>query len=248
MPAETNNTKTSPLDAAPLRHAISVALTLGLNAGIVLLLVTWAGRHHSDAGPAVRATPLSVVEPEPEPLEPITPEMSPETPAMEVPPEPMLPAVPQPVISMPTLSFDAPAPIEPALHSRMDMPAFEAESEAPLVVQAATLSAGAPGGSTLQARAKSIPARGPMLMSQPDLSAYYPRRALARGVTGKTQIRLIVDDVGRVTNVQVVTSHPAGVFEHAAGRVGRALSFRPAMREGKAISAVVFLNLVWKVE
>ncbi len=248
MPANANNIKRSLLDAVPLRHGISLALTLGLNAGIVLLLVSWADRHHSDVRQTVRAIPLSVVEPEPEPIEPTEPEMPAETPVMEVPPEPMLPALPQPMIAMPTLPFDVPAPIEPSLHSMMDVPAFEAESAAPLVLQPATISTGTPGGSTIQKPAKPTPTRRPMLMSRPDLSDYYPRRALARGVTGKTQIRLTIDALGRVTNVQVVTSQPAGIFEHAAGRVGRTLSFRPAMREGKSVPAVVFLNLVWNVE
>ena len=89
---------------------------------------------------------------------------------------------------------------------------------------------------------------GPMLLSRPGLSDYYPRRALARGIAGKTYIRITIDAAGQVTDVQVITSQPAGVFEHAAGRVGRALNFRPARRAGKPIPAVVFLNLVWRVE
>lgn len=248
MPANANNIKRSLLDAAPLRHGISLALTIGFNAGIVVLLVTWAGRHHADARPAILATPLSVVEPDPEPIEPAEPEMPAETPAMETPPEPMLPALPQPVIAMPSLPFDVPAPIEPSLHSMMDVPAYEAQSVAPLVLQPATIAVGTPGGSVIRKPAKPTPTSGPMLMSRPDLSNYYPKRALARGVTGKTQIRLTIDSAGRVTNVQVVSSEPAGIFEHAAGRVGRTLSFRPAMREGKSVPAVVFLNLVWNVE
>jgi len=248
MPVNANNIKRSLLDAAPLRHGISLALTIGFNAGIVVLLVTWAGRHHADARPAVLATPLSVVEPEPETIEPTEPEMPAETPAMEAPPEPMLPALPQPTVAMPALPFDVPAPVEPALHSMMDVPAYEAQSAVPLVLPPARLATGTPGGSVIRKPAKPATTRGPMLMSKPDLSDYYPKRALARGVTGKTQIRLTVDAAGRVTNVQVVASQPAGVFEHAAGRVGRTLSFRPAVREGKNVPAVVFLNLVWNVE
>ncbi len=248
MPANTNKVKGSLLDAAQLRHGISLAVALGLNAAIVLLLVTWAGRRRADARPTVRAIALSVVQTEPDRIQPSSPEAPAEAAVIESPPEPMLPPLPQPAVSLPTLLFDAPTPLEMALHPAIDVPAYETETTAPIIPQPAKLATGPPGGSMPQKLARPAAAHGPMLMSRPDLSDYYPRRALARGVTGTTKIHLTIDADGRVTNVQVVTSKPAGVFEHAAGRVGRALSFRPAMREGKAVSSVVFLNLVWKVE
>jgi protein TonB len=69
-----------------------------------------------------------------------------------------------------------------------------------------------------------------------------------RGTTGSSRIALTVDAGGRVTAVEVLDSEPAGVFEQAARRLGRALSFRPALREGRPVAARVTLRLVWRLE
>jgi len=248
MPANTNNAKGSLLDAAPLRHGVSAAVALGLNAAVVLLLVTWAGRRRADTRPAVRAVALSVLPAQADRVQPTSPEAPAEAAVVEPPPAPMLPPLPQPAVSLPTLSLDAPTPLEIALHPALDLPAYETESISPIIIQPARPSPGPAAPPRLHKPAGSGPDRGPMLLSRPDLSDYYPRRALARGVTGRTRLRLTVDAIGRVTDVQVVASQPAGVFEHAAGRVGRVLHFRPAVRAGRNVPAVVSLSLVWKVE
>jgi protein TonB len=87
-----------------------------------------------------------------------------------------------------------------------------------------------------------------VLIEPPDLAAYYPRRARMQGVAGTTRIRLTLAADGRVTEVEVLDSTPPGVFEMAARRVGEALQFRPAVRDGRPVAARVSLNLVWRLE
>jgi len=87
-----------------------------------------------------------------------------------------------------------------------------------------------------------------VLLRPPDLAEYYPRRARMRGTTGSTRLRLTVDADGRVADVEVLDATPTGVFEHAARRVGRSLSFRPALRNGRPVPARVTLRLVWRLE
>jgi len=69
MPPQPNSARGSLLRAVPFRHAASVAVTLVLNAVVVLVLVTWAGRRRPEASPPLRVTALSVVRAEPEPVE-----------------------------------------------------------------------------------------------------------------------------------------------------------------------------------
>jgi len=248
MTARPDNPKAPLRDRAPFRHAASAAVTLALNAAVVLLLVTWAGRDRPEGSSPIRAVPLSVVPAEPEPLDVLSPQPPAEPDRVQPETPPALPPLPRPALSPSSPRLDAPAPMEMAVTRRMDVPAFAAETASPVVV--------GPTGLPARPPVRPAPARpgrpsgtyGPALVSQPDLSDYYPRRALLRGVTGRTRIRLTVDALGRVTSAEVLTSQPAGVFEQAARRVGRVLQFRPARREGRPVPAVVSFDIVWKVE
>ena len=192
--------------------------------------------------------PLSVVPVEPEPVE----LASPEAPAAAAPapavPAPTLPALPAPALPAVAPTLDAPTPIELAIDGAMPVPVYTAEVVPPGPALPTALAARPATRPAATALGKPTDTHGPVLISRPDLSDYYPRRALLRGVTGRTTVRLTIDPAGRVTAVTVLRSQPAGVFEHAAGRVGRVLRFRPAMRQGRRVSAVVSLDIVWRVE
>ena len=234
------------------RHAGAVVLALALNLALVLFMVTWLARSEAARPSETLAVPLEV-----RPIEPEEMELA-EGPAVDqavpVPPIPRQPPLPEPEVlevTAPDLSMPEPAPLAletapVATAFSLAVPAYEAMAE-PASPPAPPQPSG--GGEAKEAKPALVrPSRGPVLIRPPDLSAYYPRRARMRGTTGSTHLRLTLDSDGRVTAVEVLASSPAGVFEHAAGRVGRSLSFQPALRQGRPVPARVTLRLVWRLE
>jgi len=237
---------------AVFRHAGAVVLALALNLALVLFMVTWLARSEAARPSSALAVPLEV-----RPIEPEEMEMA-EGPAVDraapVPPAPPQPTLPEPEVlevTAPDLSMPEPAPLalepaEVATASSLAVPAYEGVAP-PAGPPAPPRPSG--GGEDEDGKPALVrPSRGPVLLRPPDLSDYYPRRARMRGTTGATRLRLTIDSGGRVTGVEVLASRPAGVFDHAARRVGRSLSFRPALRDGKAVPARVTLRLVWRLE
>lgn len=245
MTAKSDKPRPALRGAAPLRHAASLAVTLALNGGLVLALVAWSGHRRSEARAVIRAVPLTVAPAEAVPAD-LGSARPPEEPAAVEPvAPPALPPLPRPALAPPSPSLAAPSPIEITAASRLDVPAYAARAAAPAAIRPV---APPPVPTPRPKAGRGDLTRGPVLRARPDLSAYYPRRALLSGVTGSTRIRLTISAAGDVTAVEIVSSEPAGVFEHAARRVGRVLRFRPALRAGVAVRSVVSLNLFWKVE
>jgi protein TonB len=233
-----------------LRHAGAIVLALALNLALVVFMVTWLERSEAARPSAAFAVPLEVRRIEPEEMElaegPAVEEAAPS------PPVPRQPPLPEPEVlevTAPDLSMPEPAPLaletaDVATASSLAVPAYEGLAE-----PAPPASPPPTGGEAGEGEPVAVrPSRGPVLIRPPDLSEYYPRRARMRGTTGSTRVRLTVDSDGRVTAVEVLASTPAGVFEHAAQRVGRSLSFRPALRRGEPVPARVTLRLVWRLE
>ena len=231
-----------------LRHSSAAVVALALNVGLVGLLATWRADNGGEVIVPVRTVPLRVVEPEPvearvEPAERTVPPAAPPVSAapLQVPADPQIPVVradiePPAPGRLPVGEFDITA-----------VPAFAALVPAsPAATTGPVGPSPAPGSGTKPAPAG--PARGATMIKPPNLSDYYPRRALRRGTTGRTTVRLTIDSRGRVEAVRVIASTPAGVFETAAGRAARSLTFLPARRAGRPVRASVTLNLVWKLD
>ena len=75
----------------------------------------------------------------------------------------------------------------------------------------------------------------------------YPAAAFEQGVSGKVELRVEVGADGRVTDVSVLSATPAGVFEDAAVTSARAWTFRPALREGKAVASALKIPVTFKM-
>lgn len=73
-------------------------------------------------------------------------------------------------------------------------------------------------------------------LNQVDLA--YPPQALADGIEGAVTLRLRIDYHGVLREATVVGARPAGVFEEAALEAVQRLRFRPALRNGVAVSSV----------
>jgi len=231
------------------RQALAATVTVAVNGAVVLMLSTWAGGQRPVDLRPVPSMPLNVMDVEPEDVPIAEAELSEDTPeSPPVPSEPLLPAPPMPAapamprLELPALTQGGAVQI-PVVAS--DLPDYDFEPVAPVVVAPAPRIAPPPKPA---APPKAVPSRGPVLLQPPDLSAYYPRRARMRGITGKTTIRIRIGADGRVEDVNVVNSIPEGTFETAATRVGRSLRFRPATRDGRSVPVTVSLNLVWTLE
>ncbi len=205
-----------------------------LNAALVILLSAWNLTGGQAFDPPHRAVPLEVVDLPDEEMEIVTDEVLAAPAAAEAPAPPELPAPPMPqagAIIVPEYSDDlpdfAPERIETSLASRLPG-ATKATGPASLGDPSRT--------------------RGPVLIQPPDLAGYYPRRAKIDGVTGKTTLRLDLSARGSVMNVTVISSTPEGVFETAAKRAAKTLTFRPALRNGQAIAVTTRLVMKWKLE
>jgi TonB family protein len=210
-----------------------------LNGGLVFFLAAWTSRAGGVPPRPLQAVPLELVAVEAEGVEITSGEAVEVEDLAEPAAETELPAPPELELSASQLELAAPAGAS-VYPPGDDLLTGVSSTLPPYAVSGQLASdALAPGsGADL----------GPVLISPPDLSHYYPRRALRLGTTGRTTVRLAVGADGRVGKVEVLNSTPAGVFEHAARRVGRALRFRPAVRGGRKVPASVSLNLIWKVE
>jgi len=233
------------------RHLAAVAVALAVNAALVLFMVTWLQGSQAERFAPVRAVPMQVATLEPEEMEmeegPAEPDRSPV-------PTPVEPPLPEPEVlevAAPDVSMPEPAPLamdtlqSVATATSLAVPAYEGvapPSPPP------PRPAGGSGQAREPVRGPVRTSRGPVLIKPPDTSAYYPRRARMRGTTGSTRIELTVNASGGVTDVAVLDSTPAGVFEQAARRLGHVLSFRPALRQGRPVPARVTLRLVWRLE
>lgn len=74
----------------------------------------------------------------------------------------------------------------------------------------------------------------------------YPAQALSRGQSGEVRVRLTVDGSGRVSDVQVLSAAPAGVFDQAATNAVRKWRFEPIVRNGRAVEASVTTTISFR--
>jgi len=225
------------------RHSAAVLATLVLNVLLVGFLVAWMGRSRRGRPAPLWVVPVEVVETAPEEMD-VADETRPDVAAVPLPPEPVLPAPPLPERSAmdPPPSAALPLIFDAVRTPSLQVPPYSVEVPEPA----------APARPALQAkpgpRRQVGTSRGPVLVEPPNLADYYPRRARMQGVTGRTGVRLIVGADGRVTDVEILSSTPPGIFENAAQRVGRSLQFQPALRSGRPAAAAVSLNLIWRIE
>ncbi|UNK58082.1 TonB family protein [Pseudoxanthomonas daejeonensis] len=74
----------------------------------------------------------------------------------------------------------------------------------------------------------------------------YPEDAARAYINGKVLLRVAVDAEGRVTDVQVEESTPAGVFDAAAIEAARQWTFEPALQGGKPVAGQVRVPITFE--
>ncbi len=231
----------------PAAHLAAAFIGLAVSGGILLFLVGLGAGAAETSPVPVSTVPLRVVEEkiEPPPVEE-TVEMPSPTRRLDT---VELPAPPPPRIALAAPRLHAEQPILPSVA----IPDTAFPHVVPRItrtaMEPATTAVGPPAPPAKKPAARHPePGRGPVLIRPPDMESFYPLRARRRGITGETRFRITIDREGTVTDVDILQSTPAGVFDEAARRLARSLRFRPALRGGRAVRCRVTSNFVWKLE
>jgi periplasmic protein TonB len=193
--------------------------------------------------PAEQAVAEPTAEPVVEPVAEPLPEPTPEpTVVAELPPEPAPEPIPE---SPPTPTPPPPTPTPPK-------PAIKRESSAkpPRLIAAAsarppsaTANAASGGGAAESAQAVSYAAE-PTRQPPPK----YPAAAQRRGLEGKVMLRVRVSPAGAVEGVELLSGSGAEILDEAAIQAVRGWTFRPAMRLGVAVAAVVDVPVRFRLD
>jgi protein TonB len=76
----------------------------------------------------------------------------------------------------------------------------------------------------------------------------YPAAADRQRVSGKVVLQLKIEADGRVTDVEVVSASPPGLFEDSAKQAFDGVRFSPAQKNGQPVRALVLIEVLydWK--
>jgi TonB family protein len=84
------------------------------------------------------------------------------------------------------------------------------------------------------------------LQRQRFVQPVYPPAALAQGLSGSVELEFTVTPAGEVTDIQVQTAEPRGVFEHAAIAALSQSRYHPVERDGVVVAQRVRIRLRFK--
>jgi protein TonB len=73
----------------------------------------------------------------------------------------------------------------------------------------------------------------------------YPDGADRQQLSGKVRLQLKLEADGRVTDIDVVSATPPGVFEESAIKAFRDARFSPAQKNGRPVRALVLIEVVY---
>jgi protein TonB len=75
----------------------------------------------------------------------------------------------------------------------------------------------------------------------------YPLEARSKGLEGWVELAYAVAADGRVSNVKVTNSSPAGVFDQAATRAIARLRYQPPLQSGKPVAVTTGMHLTFRL-
>jgi protein TonB len=81
-----------------------------------------------------------------------------------------------------------------------------------------------------------------------NITPKYPELARQRNQEGTLKLRVKIDDLGRVREVEVVEAQPPEVFDEAALEAFRAARFHPAMKDGRPVRYEAYMRVEFKLE
>lgn len=186
------------------------------------------------------APPEPVAEPLPEPI----PEPPPEpTVVAEIPPGPAPEPIPEPTPAPTPPPPPPPTPTPPK-------PAIKRESAAKPPRLIAAASARPPSANTASGGGAAESAQAVSYAAEPTRQPppKYPAAAQRRGLEGKVMLRVRVSPAGAVEGVELLSGSGAEILDEAAIQAVRGWTFRPAMRLGVAVAAVVDVPVRFRLD
>jgi protein TonB len=76
----------------------------------------------------------------------------------------------------------------------------------------------------------------------------YPAEADRQGLSGEVHLRLKLQADGRVSDIEVLSATPSGLFEESALQAFRQARFSPAQKNGRPVRALVQIEVVYDWE
>ncbi|MCS6785916.1 MAG: energy transducer TonB [Thiobacillaceae bacterium] len=81
-----------------------------------------------------------------------------------------------------------------------------------------------------------------------DVLPTYPEEARALGLTGSVLVALHIDETGEVRAIEILESHPPGVFDEAVRAAYAQARFLPAFRAGRAVRYVGKYRVLFELD
>jgi len=75
----------------------------------------------------------------------------------------------------------------------------------------------------------------------------YPYRAKRLSITGKVNVKFLVDEHGYVSNIRILTSTPAGIFDDSVRKALVSWRFSPGKVSGQAVSTWVVTTIEFTI-
>lgn len=76
----------------------------------------------------------------------------------------------------------------------------------------------------------------------------YPEAARRDNIEGNLKLKLRIDDLGRVQDVEVVEASPPGIFDEAALAAFRKARFQPAMKDGRPVRYEAYIRVEFELK
>ena len=80
-----------------------------------------------------------------------------------------------------------------------------------------------------------VPGTSVKVTFSPDVQEYYPEVSRRNGEEGRAVVKVCVNVAGKIDSVEVATGTGHPLLDEAALKVARAMKFKPATSEGKAV-------------
>ncbi len=80
------------------------------------------------------------------------------------------------------------------------------------------------------------------------LKPVYPFRAKRMRITGKVDIRFLVDNNGSVSNIQVIEAAPPNIFDESVRKAVSRWRFQPGKKEGRAVNTWMTTTIHFELE
>jgi len=228
------------------RPLAALWISLGLHAAVIALVQVVPPAGVSVEAPVIEVrlvappAPAANVPPPPSPVVPV-PAVAPVAQLAPSPAPKALPVAPPPPAVVPppttTPAHDAPLPMAPTVPAAAKTaPALSPEA-APVPAAALTSSVDL---TYYNARALDVQPHA-LRVIRPD----YPAEADRQRVSGTLRLQLKLEADGRVSDIEIVSATPPGVFEDSAIKAFRDARFAPAQKNGRPVRALVVIEVVY---